>query len=226
MGGKDLDHNSSQGKNKIPFACFSEQDSRWFYLRGFGMNSCLKRFLFLIIAFSGTALVLVADPVVDGKIDSGEYAHSRKLMSDKLVLSWQSGPDGGLFVAVSAKTKGWVAVGLGSARMEGSTIYISSIGADGTPVFSEDAGKGHGHAPSSRKTADQSAVGLEGEWTTVEIHIPAESLPFTGEINGLHLRLCGLEKPRQLARPFQSRQRHPGSPVAEPHHPPQFKLAP
>jgi len=27
------------------------------------------------------------------------------------------------------------------------------------------------------KTADQSAVGMEGGWTTVEVHIPAGSLP-------------------------------------------------
>jgi hypothetical protein len=36
--------------------------------------------------------------------------------------------DGGLFVAVSAKTKGWVAVGLGSAKMDGAVIFIGSVG--------------------------------------------------------------------------------------------------
>jgi hypothetical protein len=151
----------------------------------------MKRFLFLIIAFAGAAFAVSGDPVVDGKIDAGEYAHSRSLLGDKVVLSWQSGSDGGLFVAVSAMTKGWVAVGLGSAKMEGSTIYIGSIGADGNPVFSEDVGKGHGHAPVSRKTADQSAVGREGEWTTVEIHIPAASLPFTDRLTAFIVAYAG-----------------------------------
>jgi hypothetical protein len=144
------------------------------------MNSNMKRLSFLIMAFAGAALVVSADPVVDGKVDPGEYAHSRTLLGDKLVLSWQVGPDGGLFVAVSAHARGWVAVGLGSAKMEGSTIYIGSVGADGTPTFSEDAGKGHGHAPASKKTADRSAVRQDGEWTTVELHVPAASLPFQG----------------------------------------------
>jgi hypothetical protein len=151
----------------------------------------MMRFLLLIMAFAGAAFSVSGDPVVDGKVGAGEYAHSRSLMGDKVVLSWQSGPDGGLFVAVSARTKGWVAVGLGSAKMEGSTICIGSIGADGTPVFSEDAGKGHGHASSSRKTADQSAVGREGEWTTVEIHIPAASLPFTGRSTAFIVAYAG-----------------------------------
>lgn len=140
----------------------------------------MKRFLLVLAALAGTALALGADPLVDGKVSPGEYAHAQKLMGGNLVLSWQVDSDGGLFVAASAKTNGWVAVGLGSSRMEGSTIYIGSVGADGTPAFSEDAGKGHGHAPAAKKTADQSAVGRDGEWTTVEVHIPAASLPFTG----------------------------------------------
>ncbi|MGO9311022.1 MAG: hypothetical protein ACLQDL_18610 [Spirochaetia bacterium] len=140
----------------------------------------MRRLVLVIAVLGGAALALAADPVVDGKVNPGEYAHSQALMGGNLVLSWQVGSDGGLFLAASAKTKGWVAVGLGSTKMEGSTIYIGSVGADGTPAFSEDAGKGHGHAPAERKTADQSAVGQDGEWTTVTVHIPAASLPFTG----------------------------------------------
>lgn len=140
----------------------------------------MRRLVLVIAALAVTALAFGADPVVDGKVSAGEYAHSQTLMGGNLVLSWQVDSDGGLFIAASAKTKGWVAVGLGSSKMEGSTIYIGSVGTDGTPAFSEDAGKGHGHAPAPSKTADQSAVGQDGEWTTLEIHIPAGSLPFTG----------------------------------------------
>jgi hypothetical protein len=129
-----------------------------------------------------SAAALGADPVVDGKVQPGEYAHSRTLMNGKLLLSWQSDADGGLYLAVSARTSGWVAVGLGSQKMEGSVIYIGSVRADGTTAFSEDAGKGHGHAPAGTKTADQSAVGRDGEWTTVEVHVPAASLSFKGSL--------------------------------------------
>jgi hypothetical protein len=105
----------------------------------------MTRILLVYVALVGFGAALGADPVVDGKVSPGEYSHSQKLMSGKLVLSWQADADGGLYVAVTAMTKGWVAVGLGSTRMEGSTIYIGSVGNDGTPAFSEDTGKGHGH---------------------------------------------------------------------------------
>jgi hypothetical protein len=53
----------------------------------------MKRFLFLIIAFAGAAFSVSGDPVVDGKVGAGEYAHSRSLMGDRVALSWQSGPE-------------------------------------------------------------------------------------------------------------------------------------
>jgi len=94
----------------------------------------MRQFLLVCTALAGLACALGADPVVDGKVDPGEYAHSQTLMGSKLVLSWQADADGGLFVAARAKTGGWVAVGLGSSRMEGSTIYIGSVGRGmGTP---------------------------------------------------------------------------------------------
>ena len=139
----------------------------------------MKR-LIMAAVLATAALRLGADPVVDGRADPGEYAHSQTLMGGKLVLSWQAGPDGGLYLAVSAHTTGWAAVGLGSAKMEGSVIYIGSVGADGTPAFSEDAGRGHGHSPAALKTADQHAVGFDEGWTTVEVHVPADALPGKG----------------------------------------------
>jgi len=140
----------------------------------------MKQFLVAAAVLCAAAWSLGADPVVNGSVGSGEYAHSQTLMGGKLVLSWQTDAGGGLYLAASAKTDGWVAVGLGSQKMEGSVIYIGSVGKDGTPAFSEDAGKGHGHSPAAAQTADQSAVAAAEGWTTVEVHLPAGSLPFTG----------------------------------------------
>jgi len=137
--------------------------------------------VFVVAAILGMAAwSLGAEPVVDGTVGPGEYTHSQPLMGGKLVLSWQAGADGGLYLAVRAKTAGWVAVGLGSQKMDGSVIYIGSVGTDGTPAFSEDAGKGHGHSPAAHRTADQSAVAAADGWTTVEVHVPAGALPLTG----------------------------------------------
>lgn len=140
----------------------------------------MKTLVAAAVVWAAAALLAAADPVVDGSVASGEYAHSRTLMGGKLVLSWQAAADGGLYLAVSARTNGWVAVGLGSQKMDGSVIYIGSVKDDGTPAFSEDAGKGHGHSPAAARSADQSAVGAAGGWTTVEVHVPAGSLPFSG----------------------------------------------
>jgi hypothetical protein len=140
----------------------------------------MKALIMAAALMAAAAGYAAADPAVDGSVAAGEYAHSQTLLGGKLVLSWQGDADGGLYLAVSARTNGWVAVGLGSQKMDGSVIFIGSVKDDGTPAFSEDSGKGHGHSPASARSADQSAVAAANGWTTVEVHVPAGSLPFTG----------------------------------------------
>jgi hypothetical protein len=64
--------------------------------------------------------------------------------------------------------------------MNGAYIYMGYVDA-GKAVFTEQAGKGHSHRDSGKKTADQSAVVTKGGSTVVEFHVPAAALPFTGK---------------------------------------------
>ncbi|HTH13924.1 MAG TPA: DOMON domain-containing protein [Spirochaetia bacterium] len=122
----------------------------------------------------------VAAPTVDGKVGAGEYPNAQSLIDGKLTLNWAPDGAGGLFVAVSAKGSGWAGVGFGSQRMNGAYIYLGYVDA-GKAVFSEQAGKGHSHRDSGKKTADQSAVSSKAGVTVVEFHVPAAALPFTGK---------------------------------------------
>ena len=125
----------------------------------------------LTVAFC-VALVgwAVAAPTVDGKVSSGEYANSQSLIDGKLTLNWAPDGSGGLFVAVATTGSGWAGVGFGSQRMNGAYIYMGYVDA-GKAVFTEQAGKGHSHRDSGKKTADQSAVVTKGGSTVVEFHV-------------------------------------------------------
>ena len=61
-----------------------------------------------------------------------------------------------LVIGIEAETKGWIAVGLGSSRMDGSIIFIG-YSKNGEAFFQEHLGKGHSH----RKTAVQRPVEYE-----------------------------------------------------------------
>lgn len=117
---------------------------------------------------------------VDGKVAAGEYAHSKTVLSGAGTLNWTLDADGGLTVAVSAKTKGWVGVGFGSDKMDGAYIYFGFVDETGKAVFTEQAGKGHRHSDSGKVTADKNAVTSVDGTTTIEFHVPAAQLPFSG----------------------------------------------
>ena len=62
---------------------------------------------------------------------------------DKAELSWSlDGED--LTVTMSAETKGWISVGLGSNRMDGAVMFFGFV-KDDTVYFEEHLGKGHRH---------------------------------------------------------------------------------
>jgi hypothetical protein len=89
---------------------------------------------------------------------------------------WSPDGKGGLYLAVSAPTTGWVGLGLGSQVMDGALIYMGYVD-NGKPVFSEQKGRGHSHAPVAQTKADQSAVASKDGRTVIEFHLPASALP-------------------------------------------------
>lgn len=133
--------------------------------------ACLFVF-FSVFAFAQKKPVPV--PRADGKIGSDEYARTYTVDAFTLRVS-HSGND--LFFALSVKTHGWVAVGLGTGRMHGSTLFIGSV-QNGKAEFTEQLGRGHAHGdiPASKRTTRTFAVSENGDTTTMEFSCAA--LPF------------------------------------------------
>jgi hypothetical protein len=119
-------------------------------------------------------------PTVDGRISDGKYSRSISVVDGSATLYYQADGEGGLYLAVSAATTGWVGLGLGSAVMNGARIYMGYV-KDGLPFFSEQIGEGHDHRPSPTKSYDSFAVRQEGGNTTIEFHVPAAKLPVVGK---------------------------------------------
>jgi hypothetical protein len=136
-----------------------------------------------VVFFVGVLLsagTLVAQPAVDGKIYDGKYSSSVPVLGGKVTVFYQADGSGGLYVAVKGKTKGWIAVGLGSQKMDGATIFIGYVGNDGNGVYSEDSGKGHDHTPKATAVSDQHIVATDGDSTVLEFHLPSSAVPSAG----------------------------------------------
>lgn len=127
----------------------------------------------------GAGLV-VAEPVVDGKVSANEYANTVSVLRGKGTLNWSQDAKGGLNVALTVKTAGWVGLGFGASTMAGAYIYMG-FQEGAKAVFSEQVGKGHRHSDSGKVTADASKVVVSGGQTTMEFHLPVDKLPFTGK---------------------------------------------
>ncbi|MGA2477207.1 MAG: DOMON domain-containing protein [Spirochaetia bacterium] len=143
----------------------------------------MKTALIVLAAAVLCAASLWSLPTVDGRVIAGEYSRSVSLLDGATTVYYQVDDAGGLYLAVSAATSGWVGIGLGSVVMDGAHIFMGYL-KDGAPVFSEQVGDGHGHHSSPGSTADASAVGQKDGVTTIEFHIPAGALPLpAGKIN-------------------------------------------
>jgi hypothetical protein len=139
------------------------------------MKKPVMMFLSLLLAAGYAA----AQPRVDGRVAAGEYDKSISVVDGAATVYYQFDAGGGLSVAVSAATTGWVGIGLGSSVMDGAHIFMGYV-KDGVPVFSEQVGAGHSHHESRDRSADSSAASQAGGTTTIEFHVPAGKVPLTG----------------------------------------------
>jgi hypothetical protein len=116
-----------------------------------------------------TLAVTTNATVVDGVVNPDEYSFSQDF--GKLALYVNRTADA-LYIGAVGVTTGWVAVGLGSLRMDGSTIFMGFVGADGKVQFKTQAGKGHQHMDADTTVADtiiSYAMKEAGGKTTLEI---------------------------------------------------------
>jgi hypothetical protein len=112
-------------------------------------------------------------PTIDGVSASSEYSTVAEL--DKMTLGLSRTADT-LYVAVSGTTTGWVAVGFGSSKMDGSLIFIGFVGSDGKATMKIQKGAGHSHGDVQSDALIQFAAKEDKGVTTLELALKASSV--------------------------------------------------
>lgn len=121
---------------------------------------------------SAAVVLLAADiaaaqshPTVDGSIGPGEYSLEKQ---DGALRLYASFDEETIYLAVAGRTKGWVAIGVDSARMDGAKIFMGYF-ANGEGRFSTQSGVRHSHREASSFSARSHAVRESSDTTTMEI---------------------------------------------------------
>lgn len=142
-------------------------------------NLLIGMLLGLAAVFAGAQKLPEAAPaaVLDGVISAGEYSLTVPL--DKMTLFASRTADT-LFVAVSAQTTGWVAVGVGSPRMDKAWIYIGYAQGD-QAVFARQQGVGRGHKDNDAAPAAAFSIKENAGVTTLELSFKAADLIASGQ---------------------------------------------
>jgi hypothetical protein len=123
--------------------------------------------------FAQQLAVSTAKPVVDGVVAEGEYTYVKAF--GPVVLSASRTADT-LFVAVTGDTSGWVALGLGSLKMNGATIFMGFVDDKGAVQFKPQAAAGHRHSDAEKAVAGSVvsyAMKTAGGKTTLELALKA-----------------------------------------------------
>jgi hypothetical protein len=108
---------------------------------------------------------------IDGVAAAGEYSLTVDLAKARLSLLWTEDT---LSLAVTAETKGWVAVGLGSRRMDKAIIFIGYATGDQGQLKIQK-GAGHSHGDLDVNAMSSYAVAEKGKDTTMEVELKASS---------------------------------------------------
>jgi hypothetical protein len=119
-------------------------------------------------------------PVIDGSIGVDEYQFSTEVSGMKVGATL--GDDGKLYLSISAKTAGWVALGVGGQRMDGSRLFLAyDTGAK--QAFNEQRGVGHGHTDVSDTIVEKWAVKNADGVTSLELVLPSSAAIADGKLD-------------------------------------------
>jgi hypothetical protein len=147
--------------------------------------------------------VTTAKISVDGVVSPGEYSFSQSFDS---ITVYASRTADALYIAAVGDSTGWVALGVGSMKMDGSTIFMGYVGKDGKPQFKAQSGSGHAHHDAS---ADVSATIISyamkeaGGKTTMELALKPAQYIKSGQSALDIIYAVGTEKsfiPRHFSR--------------------------
>lgn len=140
----------------------------------------MKLGTFLVVA--STLLAATAswaeNPIVDGTVNASEYKYVQS--RDGMNLGAQLSDDGTtLFMSVSVKTSGWVAVATGSSSMDGAFMVIANV-IDGKPTVTYQRGKDRTHSSTSASGVTAKVVETTAG-TSLEVSLPAALYVKEGE---------------------------------------------
>jgi hypothetical protein len=141
--------------------------------------------------------------IVDGVVNPAEYSFTQDF--GELALSVNRTADA-LYIAAVGKTTGWVALGLGSMKMDGSTIFMGFVGKDGKVQFKAQAGSGHSHKDAGDDVAGtiiSSQMKESGDTTTLEVSLRPAAYIKSGQTALEIIYAEGTEKsfiPRHMMR--------------------------
>jgi len=96
-----------------------------------------------VVTFSQDMRLVVSPtkPSMDGVVQAGDYSYTHDF-DHKLIL-YASRTVDTLYFAVVAHTNGWVAVGLGTKKMDGGVIFMGFVDTDGKVSFKTELSQGH-----------------------------------------------------------------------------------
>ncbi|MCX7028301.1 MAG: DOMON domain-containing protein [Spirochaetes bacterium] len=125
----------------------------------------------LAIAALYPAAAQTPAPVADGVLNANEYTIAFEKQTMKLGFTL-SADRSVVYVAIQAPSTGWVSIGLGSTRMNG-TYMVLGYDAAGKTAISEETGTTNGHKPNPAGILKTKAVKEANGQTTLEFSVPA-----------------------------------------------------
>jgi hypothetical protein len=132
-------------------------------------------------AFGQSLATTTTKTVVDGVVNPAEYSFSKSF--EGLTVYANRTADA-LYLAVVGETTGWVALGLGSMKMDGSTIFMGYVGSGAKVQFKTQAGSGHSHkdvGADVAATVVSYAMKEAGGKTTLEVQLKLASYVKPGQ---------------------------------------------
>jgi hypothetical protein len=118
-----------------------------------------------------------AKPTLDGVLSDKEYSLEADNPDMGLALSWNEDV---LYIAVRGETSGWVAVGIGSQKMNDAIIYIGYAAGKDAQIKVQK-GQGHGHGDVDSDAPLQYAMKEGDGTTTLELAVKAASFIADGQ---------------------------------------------
>jgi hypothetical protein len=149
----------------------------------------MKRKLFLASLLLGLVAALGAQgklapssslPVPDGMVAANEYQFNTDVSS--MSVGATLGTDEKLYLSIQAKTSGWVALGVGGSRMDGSRLFLA-YDTGSKQVFNEQRGTGHSHRDLADAVVEKWSVKASNGTTTLELVLPASAAVVDGKLS-------------------------------------------